>query len=141
LRVNNILYINTTNVRRQAIVASFDPNNPVKASALPSALVQISQSPFAVASAFANGATPVAERAQRVLNFLADGPNSDEWAGIARENSAVATSLSKLGTEVSARLIYQGYVVTMCNLHVLFDMDFPLVPDALAIERFRELIA
>jgi hypothetical protein len=141
LRVNNILYINTTNVRRQAIVASFDPTNPVTASALPSALVQISQSPFAVASAFANGTTPVAERAQRVLDFLANGPTSDEWAGIARENSAVATSLSKLGAEVSARLIYQGYVVTMCNLHVLFDTDFPLVPDALAIERFRQLIA
>ena len=69
LRVNNILYINTTNVRRQAIVASFDPTHPVTASALPSALVQISQSPFAVASAFANGATPVAERAKRVLDF------------------------------------------------------------------------
>jgi hypothetical protein len=141
LRVNNILYINTTNVRRQAIVASFDPTSPVEASALPSALVQISQSPFAVASAFANGTTPVAERAKRVLEFLANGPTSDEWAAIAHENSAVATTLSKLGTEVSARLIYQGYVVTMCNLHVLFDTDFPLVPDALAIERFRELIA
>ena len=52
----------------------------------------------------------------------------------------MATTLSKLGTEVSARLIYQGYVVTMCNLHVLFDTDFPLVPDMLAIERFRALI-
>jgi len=121
-------------------VTSFDPTNPVTASALPSALVQISQSPFAVASAFANGTTPVAERAKRVLEFLANGPTSDEWAAIARENSAVATTLSKLGTEVSARLIYQGYVVTMCNLHVLFDTDFPLVPDALAIERFRALI-
>lgn len=140
IRVNNILYINTTNVRRQAIVASFNPNAPVTASSLPSALVQIAQSPFAVARAFVNGTTPVAERAKQVLNLLADGPSSDAWDEIARENSAVATSLSKLGTEVSARLIYQGYVVTMCNLHVLFGTDFPLVPEALAIERFRELI-
>jgi len=29
--------------------------------------------------------------------------------------------------------------VTMCNLHVFFD-DFPLVPDALSIDRFRTLI-
>jgi hypothetical protein len=58
------------------------------------------------------------------------------WPAVVQSNP----SLSKLGTEVSARLIYQGYVVTMCNLHVLFDTDFPLVPDALAIERFRELI-
>jgi len=69
-----------------------------------------------------------------------NGPSSDEWTNIARENSAVATSLSKLGIEVSARLMYQGYVVTMCNLHVLFGADFPLLPEALAIERFRELI-
>ena len=52
----------------------------------------------------------------------------------------MATSLNKLGTEMSARLIYQGYVVTMCNLHVLFGADFPLVPDALEIEQFRKLI-
>ncbi|HXM33593.1 MAG TPA: patatin-like phospholipase family protein [Pyrinomonadaceae bacterium] len=140
IRVNNVLYINTTNVRRQAIVDSYNPADPATASALPSALVQIAQSPFVVASAFANGTTAVAERAKRVLEFLMNGPTSDEWTKIARENSAVATSLSKIGTEVSARLIYQGYVVTMCNLHVLFGTDFPLLPEALAIERFRELI-
>jgi hypothetical protein len=32
----------------------------------------------------------------------------------------VATTLSKLGTEVSARLMYHGYVTAMCNLHVVF---------------------
>ena len=53
IRVNDILYINTTNVRRQAIVASFDPTDPTKASALPSLLVQIAQSPFVVADAYA----------------------------------------------------------------------------------------
>lgn len=140
IRVNNIMYINTTNVRRQAIVDSYNPADPTAASALPSALVQIAQSPFAVANGFANGTTAVAERAKRVLEFLMNGPSSDEWTEIARENSAVATSLSKFGTEVSARLIYQGYVVTMCNLHVLFGTDFPLMPEGLAIERFRELI-
>ena len=130
IRVNNIMYINTTNVCRQAIVDSFNPADPTAASALPSVLVQIAQSPFAVAKGFANGTTSVAERAKGVLKFLTNGPTSDEWKKIARENSAVATSLSKLGTEVSARLIYQGYVVTMCNLHVLFGTDFPLVPEA-----------
>jgi len=140
VRVNNILYINTTNVRRQAIVASYDPADPTRTSALPSALVQISQNPFMVANAFANGTAAVAERAKRVLRFLMNGPSSDEWTNIARENSAVATSLSKIGAEVTAQLIYQGYVVTMCNLHVLFGTDFPLFPETLAIERFRDLI-
>lgn len=140
IRVNDVMYINTTNVRRQAIVDSYNPADPTKASALPSALVQIAQSPFVVASAFANETAPVGERAKQVLEFLMNGPSRDEWTKIARENSAVSTSLSKFGTEVSARLIYQGYVVTMCNLHVLFGADFPLLPEALAIERFRELI-
>ena len=140
IRVNDVMYINTTNVRRQAIVDSFNPLDPTKASALPSVLVQIAQSPFVVAKSFAKFTGPVAERAQQVLDVLKNGPTSDEWAEIARDNSAVATSLSKFGTEVTARLIYQGYVVTMCNLHVLFGDDFPLRPEELAIERFTVLI-
>ncbi len=140
IRVNDIMYINTTNVRRQAIVDSFNPLDPTKASALPSVLVQISQSPFVVANSFAKFTGPVADRAKQVLEVLKNGPTSDEWAQIARENSVVATSLSKFGTEVTARLIYQGYVVTMCNLHVLFGEDFPLRPDELSLERFRALI-
>lgn len=141
IRVNNIMYINTTNVRRQAIVDSYNPADPSAAYALPSALVQIAQSPFAVASAFANGTTAVAGRAKFVLQFLMNGPSREEWKKIASDNSTVATSLSKFGTEVSARLIYQGYVVTMCNLHVLFGADFPLMPESLEIQRFRELIS
>ncbi|HJP92328.1 MAG TPA: patatin-like phospholipase family protein [Pyrinomonadaceae bacterium] len=141
LRVNDILYINTTNVRRQAIVESFDPADPTKTTALPSVLVQISQSPFRVASFFAKGTTPVADRAREVLEFLKGGPSKDEWAKIASDNSLVATSLSKFGPEVTARLMYQGYVVTMCNLHVLFGAGFPLFADQLAIERFRALIS
>ena len=140
LRVNDILYINTTNVRRQVIVESFNPADPTKAAALPSVLVQIAQSPFRVASAFASGTTSVAARAREVLDFLQNGPSKAEWAQIASDNSAVATSLSKFGAEVTARLIYQGYVVTMCNLHVLFGNDFPLFPQELSLERFRKLI-
>ena len=142
LRVNDVLYINTTNVRRQAIVESFDPADPTKVSALPSVLVQIAQSPFRVANFFAKGATtPVADRAREVLEFLKGGPSEDEWARIARDNAAVATSLSKFGPEVTARLMYQGYVVAMCNLRVLFGAGFSLFADELAIERFRALIS
>jgi len=142
IRVNGVMYINTTNVRRQVIVDSYDPAEPNNATALPSVLVQIDQSPFVVAKAFAHGTAPVAERARAVLEALRNGPTSEaEWSQIARENSAVATTLSKLGIDVSARLIYQGYVVTMCNLHVLFGAEFPLRTSELAIERFRELIS
>jgi hypothetical protein len=137
LRVNDIMYINTTNVRRQLIVGS---KNTADTSSLHSALVQIAQSPFAVANGFAHGTSVEAERAKEVISFLSTGPSSHDWAEIAKENSAVSTSLSKFGAEVTARLIYQGYVVTMCNLHVLFGSDFPLVSDSLAIERYRDLI-
>jgi len=138
LRVNSVMYINTTNVRRQDIVSSYDPNHPEKASALPGALVQISQSPFGVADAFASGAGPVAERAQAVIALLGRA-NRDKWAQIARDNAKVATSLNKMGIDVSARLMYQGYVVTMCNLHVIFGPEFPLLD--VSFEQFRELIA
>src|SRR5204863_9836737 len=99
-----ILYINTTNVRRQDIVASFNPADPTAASTLPSMLVQIAQRPFDVAEFFAKLTPPVADRANEVLKFLANGPSRDEWKKIARDNSAVATSLSKFGAEVTARL-------------------------------------
>jgi thiol-disulfide isomerase/thioredoxin len=141
LRVLDILYINTTNVRRQDIVEGFDPEHPDKPCALPGGLVQISQSPFSVARKFAFRETPnpVTVRANEVLELLKQGPTREEWEKIAAENSAVSTNLSKLGDEVTTRLIYQGYVVTMCNLHVLFS-DFPLVPDGLNIANFRQLI-
>lgn len=141
LRINDILYINTTNVRRQNIVDSYNPADPTAAAGLPSVLVQISQSPFQVASKFANGTSPVAERAKEVLELLKQGPSKDEWSKIASDNSAVGTSLSKFGADVTARLVYQGYVVTMCNLHVLFGTGFPLFPAELDIARFRALIA
>jgi hypothetical protein len=70
--------------------------------------------------------------------------NRKDWKAIALENSSVATTLSKLGTEVSARLLYQGYVVAMRNLHVLFgagedpDGDWPLLKIPM-LERFTVL--
>ena len=140
MRVNDVMYINTTNVRRQQIVDSFNPLDPTRTIGLPSVLVQISQSPFSVANYFARFTGPAADRAKQVQKFLQTGPSSDEWAKIASDNSIVATSLSKFGTEVTARLIYQGYVVTMCNLYVLFGEDFSLRPEELSIERFRALI-
>ncbi len=102
-------------------------------------LVQITQSPFVVANSFAKDTGPAADRAKEVLEFLKGGPSSDEWKQIANDNANVGTSLSKFKPDVTARLIYQGYVVTMCNLHVFFP-DFPLRPEELSIDRFRALI-
>src|SRR5262249_32149476 len=140
VRVLNVMYINTTNVRRQDIVSSYNPGRPEGTSGLAGALVQISQSPFTVADKFARATGPVGERAREVINML--GPeNRDKWAEIAEENTNVPTSLNALGVEVSARLIRQGFVVAMTNLYVIFGGEFPLLPDEVAAERFRSLIS
>ncbi|HEU4507582.1 MAG TPA: patatin-like phospholipase family protein [Pyrinomonadaceae bacterium] len=141
LRVMDVMFINTTNVRRQVIFDSYNPAEPEKASALPSVLVQISQSPFLVPDTYAKETVPVGQRARDVLQFLSQGPSREAWAQIARDNSNVATTLSKLGAEVSARLVYHAYVLMMCNLHVFFGDDYPLFPEQLDIERFRRLLS
>ena len=136
--VVDVMYINTTNRRRQEITRSFNPDHPNDAKGLPGALIQISQSPFVVAEAFSKGNGPAAARAKDVLALL--GNTEDTWAKIAQDNAKVATTLSKLGTDVSARLVYQGYVVAMCNLHVIFGEEFPLCPSEIPFDRFRELV-
>jgi len=139
LRVNSVMYVNTTNVRRQDIVASYDPTAPGKAGPLPGALVQIAQSPFVVADAYADAQGDVGQRAQAVLAAL--GNTREPWAEIARKNAEVETTLSELGAGVSARLLYQGYVVALCNLHVIFgpDLGWPLLPIP-RLDRFEELV-
>jgi hypothetical protein len=133
-----VMYINTTNVRRQEMVHSFRPDMPPVPGQVPSALIQIAQSPFVVADGFAKGTDAAAARANAVRNLL--GNSQDEWSRIADANKKVSTSLSRFDAEVSARLIYHGYVVSMCNLHVLFGNDFPLRPQMVDINQFRQLI-
>jgi hypothetical protein len=101
-------------------------------------LVQIAQSPFVVSEAFAKGTRAVATRAQKVLSHLGD--TKTQWAAIALDNAKVGTTLNKLSPEVSARLVYHGYVVTMCNLYVLFGDDFTFLPDQLDSESFSGFI-
>ena len=146
LRVSDVMYVNTTNVRRQDIVRSFDPLTPDRTGALPAALVQIAQTPFGVADQFARAVGhPVAQRAESVIRALGPG-NRESWREIASQNSSVATTLAKLGTTVSARLLYQGYVVAMCNLHVIFGSDdgpqgdWPLLAIP-SLDRFLALVS
>ena len=69
------------------------------------------------------------------------GETKTEWMTRARENASVATTLNKLGVDVAARLIYQGYVVAMCNLYVLFGEGFPLLRSRLDFTQFLELLS
>ncbi|MHC4696531.1 MAG: patatin-like phospholipase family protein [Planctomycetota bacterium] len=128
IRVNDVMYVNTTNVRRQEIVASYDPLHPDESQGLPGALVQIAQSPFDVADGFNYGDSEPAKRAREVIAALGE-KNRDTWDCIARRNARVPTTLSRLGRDASALLLYQGYVVAMCNMYVIFgEKDFPLLP-------------
>jgi len=72
-------------------------------------------------------------------SFRAPQDTEGEWEEDATANATrVKTSLSKMGTEVSARLLHHAYVLAMANLHVT--MDYPLlpVPDR---KRFIDLVS
>jgi hypothetical protein len=123
LKVKDVLYDQTTATRRRLL---WDRSRQALAGArgMRVALVNIPQSPFDVAAAFAKGHGPAAERGAAVVRALGD--TSRAWATDARANAQVKTSLSKMGVPVTARLLHHAYVLAMCNLHTL--LGYPLLP-------------
>ena len=138
VRMNDVMYVNTTNVRRQEIFQSYNPVTGQISDRPPGVLVQISQSPFVVAGGFQGVNGPVGDRAREVLKHL--GNSRAQWDTIAADNSRVATELGALGKQKSAQLVYQGYVVAMCNLYVLFGNTFQFFPNQLDPKRFSDLV-
>jgi len=127
LRDMDVMYENTTAVRRQDLIDRFDQAQKAGAG-LRGSLIMIRQSPFLVPSIFAQDDQRAmwpdrASRADAVLRKL-ERESKAEWQKIARENSRVPTTLKALGTEVSVRLLRHAYVLAMANLHVI--LDFPL---------------
>jgi predicted acylesterase/phospholipase RssA len=123
LKVKDVLYDQTTATRRRML---WDRSRQALAGTggMRVGLVNIPQSPFDVAVAFAKGHGPAAERGASVVHALGD--TSESWAADARANAQVKTSLSKIGVPVSARLLHHAYVLAMCNLHTL--LGYPLLP-------------
>jgi predicted acylesterase/phospholipase RssA len=138
LRCKDVLYDNTTTLRRAGLVGRFD-RAALQGSGLRGALVHIPQSPFDVPKAF-EGSTDWPDRSERAAAALVGlaGQDEDEWDLIAAQDSQVKTSLSKMGTEVAARLIRHAYVLAMCNLHVILGYELLDVPTE---ERFLELVS
>lgn len=128
----NVLYDNTTTPRRRLLHALFTEAMRT-GRGLTGSVVQISQSPFDVPSAFAHASAddPFAQRARHVLAALGD--TRSEWEEIAEVNSAVKTTLSRVRSPAGERLLRHGYVLAMANLHVL--LDYPLRPIP-SLERF-----
>jgi hypothetical protein len=136
LKVKDVLYDQTTATRRRLL------NDRARQAdrtgeGMRIGLVNIPRSPFDLPREFARYGGPAGDRARAVLAALGD--TERRWEEDARANATrVKTSLSKMGTEVSARLLHHAYVLAMANLHVT--MNYPLlpVPDR---ERFVQLVS
>src|ERR1700693_3914628 len=139
LRVIDVLYENTTTTRRQRLRGSCD--RAAKAgSGMTGALIQITQSPFVVATYFEREGALWPGRAVRARAAL-DALGRDklgEWKLIAEASARVATVLSALGTETSASLLHHAYVLAMCNLHVLLGYPLLEVPARARFTRLTE---
>jgi len=129
LRDIDVMYDNSASLRMQRLVQQFQ-----SAQNHTGALVNIEQSPFKLPKAYAHGSSPEAHRARAAIEKLGDKEN--EWNRIAADNAAIKTTLSKLGTNVSAQLMRQGYVVAMANLHTVLGYPLLNVPD---VEGFEAL--
>lgn len=126
LRVIHVLYDKTTATRRSTLVDRFD-RAARDGRGLEGALIMINRSPYWTASYFSKQTEAWPERAKRaarVLEVLGD-ENRESWEHLAKENSRVKTTLSRLGGEVAADLLFHGYVSAMANLHVI--LGFPLL--------------
>lgn len=135
-RDNDVMYDNTTALRRAGLVGRFD-RAALQGTGLRGALVHIPQSPFEVPRAFETS-TEWPDRAQRARAALVRlaGENEEQWELLAKASRGVKTSLSRLGTDVSANLLRHSYLLAMTNLHVI--LNYPLV-DVPSLEWFKSL--
>jgi predicted acylesterase/phospholipase RssA len=152
LRIKDVLYDQTTAPRRRSLVAAFNQAAAAKAAAariqdrpasarvgLLGALVDIGQSPFDVPKAFAT-APAWSGRAGRAKLALAELEDTESaWEAQRRESVEIGTVLSRLGPDLSARLLRHAYVLAAVNLSVI--LDFPLPHPLPGIEVFEVLTA
>jgi predicted acylesterase/phospholipase RssA len=132
LHDKTVLYDNGNSVRRELLVVTYERSYLVGAG-LRGALVHIPQSPLRVATAYRSSTDPeVAARAAEVLALL--GPTADRWDALAKNANRMRTSLTKLGTKASADLLEHGYVLAMCNLHVILGYELRSLPDRARLE-------
>ena len=112
----DLLYDTTTSVRRRWLFDTF-----VAGRTLRGTIVQITQSPFRVAQRFASSGGEQAPRAQAVLALLAG--TEGEWKSRVDRTRRVRTTLSRIPAPLAADLLRHGYVLAMCNLHVVLGYE------------------
>ncbi len=137
LRVIDVMYDNTTSQRRVMLVDKFD-RAACTGTGMRGALITIERSPFQVADYFSNRAKEWPDRAARAQAVItALGNSRDEWSQIVIENRKVATTLRRLGGNVSACLLRHAYVTAMVNLHVILGYPLLNIPTP---ERFSHFV-
>ena len=139
-RVKDVQYAVSTSTRRHDLVDDWDAAARA-GHGVTGALVQIAQSPFEVPDAFADDDRwpDRAARAREAIAWLGDNEaNRAAWTAVAERSRKLPTVLRKLGRDDTARLLWHGYVLAACNLHVLLpDFKLPSLPSE---DEFRELI-
>ncbi len=140
LRDKSVLYDNGNSVRRQELVARFDLAER-EGKGMRGVLVHIAQSPFTVPDQFKERADQWPDRAARAIAAIEmlgdDDETRERWKADSAANTAVATTLVKLGPEVTARLLHHSYVLAAVNAHVILGFPLPELPDR---DRFLELV-
>ena len=130
IRDQGVQYVNTTAHRRSALIDRFELAT-ARGTGLGGAYVGIGQSANGVAEFYENDADRGA-RATAVLDVLeAANLDSKELRAIATESAGMSTNLSRLAPEEAAKVVWHGYVIAMCNLHVILSYQLlPLPPRA-----------
>jgi hypothetical protein len=125
LRDKDVLYDNSTSLRRKGLVGRFD-RAELQGKGLRGALVHIPQSPFEVPRRFERS-VDWPERSRRAIEVLhaLEGESETEWEALTRASRGVKTSLSRLGPERTATVLRHGYLLAMANCHVI--LGYPLV--------------
>lgn len=131
-RSSSIMYDNSASLRKRDLVDRFDSRAALSGGeqspmvGMAGALVDIRSDPFAAAHAFADQDERWPKRARRARAILAQQP--PDWASDAAWAAGVKTTLSKLGVDVTARLLRHGYALTAMNLHLFLDMPLVEIP-------------
>jgi predicted acylesterase/phospholipase RssA len=139
LAVKDVLYDQTTAVRRRALARRFWIANRQDAATsreqlLDGVMVQIDRSPFDLPGSYARGDDDTGIRARAALEVL-DADERDAWSRLSAQNCAVKTNLSKLGRTQAAQLLRHAYVLTMVNTHTLLGYPLTSVPSVTDFER------
>jgi len=142
LRTINVLFDNTTTIRRRFLLDKFSRQSDFRG-----VLITLEQSPFRIPLGFEScdeSATDLRkEQAMRAKNILKDlndstsDPHTEAaWKALVEHNQTFPTTLRALGVRRSAQLILQAYVTAMANLHVILGYPKVHIPKLTDIEAY-----